>query len=887
MRKACFFIVTILTTVGIANGAVRDEKTILRNTQPDITSRTTQNTKKTSARTTSNKTISRNAAASRNAVTSRNTTQQPRTARTVAVSRTTTARSATKRQNNNKNITINASRTSRAATVQPTTQSNVFNAGYNTCRDAYFTCMDQFCATANDTYRRCVCSSKLPEIQARERALNQTSERLSDFKNQHLNVINKSAEEVTAMLSATAGEYTQSKTTDKSNSAKQLAGISEVLNKTKNQSLSTQGTLDIAGDINTIWSTSDLAGGANIANLTGEALYNAVHTQCSEMVADKCTSAEIQNMVTTSYGMYIENDCATLLNSLDEKKHTANVTIRKTEREVQLARLENYNAHNSTNINDCIAMVRAEITADTACGTDYVHCLDVTGLYLNRETGEPIYTANFYQLETMTSLSGDILTNQSNRLLVAELNRKREFASRALDTCRDIANSVWDEYLRQAISEIYQGQQKRIRTVKENCLEVVNKCYDEKQQSLKDFSNTKEQLLLGQRMQLSQTLCQEKLDTCSNLYGGGPTGFSELLIAMNNLATQNIANKCQSSLREFLRETCTPPSSDTIHSYPYACRTIYPGYAHQSTNSACRNVTSQAVLEPIEKNIRKIENTTYKCRKVYTKCKSGYYLHDSQCYQCPAGWNCPTGSTYIQLLNSANCSSYVGSLYQKLSIFASQSCTLNSTTDSTLPATISQDINIAMTELRQDMVKELAKECERLGGIWHKKFNAETDEENKHAGFYTETGANTEWGYCGQTTTNQTQNEITTCTQDYQNNCIIPGNYNAINCIEQGCTFYNNSCVIPNNKVYAPQENKCVNLNVCKDNNQQNCLVSTIYNELACTKAECDFIDNKCIASTSKFYNSEKVTCEKDKISSETEQNDNVSGEQTQNTPQE
>ena len=46
-------------------------------------------------------------------------------------------------------------------------------------------------------------------------------------------------------------------------------------------------------------------------------------------------------------------------------------------------------------------------------------------------------------------------------------------ASRGLDTCRDISDAVWDEFLRQAISEIYQGQQKRVRQVKNECIEIV------------------------------------------------------------------------------------------------------------------------------------------------------------------------------------------------------------------------------------------------------------------------------------------------------------------------------------------------------------------------------------------------------------------------------
>ena len=447
--------------------------------------------------------------------------------------------------------------------------------------------MDQFCATANDAYRRCVCSSKLSEVQSRERALSRASDQLQDFNNLNIDVINKTAQEVNAMLSASEGELAQENTTDTSDGAKQLSGISAVLSKTKKHSLSTQGTLDIAGDINTIWSTTTLTGGSTIANLTGEPLYNAVHAQCSEMVMERCGQKSTLDMVVSAYGMYIENDCSAIINSLDKKLTAANGTIRDTERKMNEARLENYNTHNSKSINDCIAQVRIDITSDSACGTDYVHCLDITGRYLNYNTGEPIYTPEFYKLSSQISLYGDVLTNETNRLLVANLNNKREYAKRGLDTCRDLANEVWDEFMRQAITEIYQGQHERIRQVKNECLEVVNVCYDEQSQSLKDFSNIDEQLLLGARLELSEQMCKEKLDTCSNLYGNGSNGMQELLTAMHNITDAKIAKQCVETLQKYAQDLCAVPGNDTQHAYPYGCRTYTPSERRYAALEIC------------------------------------------------------------------------------------------------------------------------------------------------------------------------------------------------------------------------------------------------------------------------------------------------------------
>ena len=762
MKRFLTLLVTLCFSVGFANAAVRSESGIARTAKSNPLStgrqtaarttvnRTSGNTRNTTTQNSRSATIQRISNA-RSALNMRNTTQSTSartavqqnqrttsTARNASVSRAQSSRSATPQ-----NITARA-----ASTASP---SAIFGVNYDTCRDAYFTCMDQFCAMADDTYRRCVCSSKLTEIQSRERALTQASNQIQDFKAFNITAIDKTAAEVGAMVSATAGEQAQANAKDTSNSAQQLAGISDVLSNTKTKALSTQGSLDIAGDINQIWNTTELTGGANIANLTGEALYNAVHAQCSEMVNDVCGSGPIKTMVTSAYGMYIENDCSLMINALDKQLITANSTIRETEREMGTARLENYNAHNSTSINDCIANVRQDITANTACGTDYVHCLDITGKYLNYETGAPIYSPEFFHLNNQISLSGDILTNPINRLLIARLDSMRDYASRGLDTCRDLSDDVWDEFKRQAVKEIYQGQQERIRLVKNECLEVVNKCYDEQKQSLKDFSNIAETTLLGSRLELSEEMCQEKLDACSNLYGGGTSGMQELVTAMYDITSQQIAQQCQTALREFAKELCSVPNNDTLHSYPYACRVYAPGDQMFASNPNCNTTTApDTQVKDILHKLLNQEEPKYVCRakKRYTSCKPGYYYIKSKfdCLPCPRNMTCDGNKSAPK---PANCGTdYIGSLYQKMVKYASQVCVRPSEADDSLPNTVLQDINVVMDELRISMSDALASECERLGGIWVDTPYESTGDLHKE--FYNETSANLVWGYCTQ-----------------------------------------------------------------------------------------------------------------------------------------
>lgn len=633
--------------------------------------------------------------------------------------------------------------------------------------------MDQFCATADDSYRRCVCSSRLTEIQDRERALTDTSNQLQTFADFNIDAISKTAAEVSAMSTATAGESIAATAKDTSASASALSGIVDVLSGTKTKALSNQGTLDIAGDINAIWATTDLTSGATISNLTGEALYNAVHAQCAQMVADTCNSSATLKMVMSAYGMYIENDCTALSNALDKKLTAANAQIRASERDMNVARLENYNAHNSSTINECVANVRADLTADTACGADFVHCLDITGLYLNRTTGEPIYSADFYQLDNQLSLSGDILQNSSNTALIEKLNSMRSYAKSSLDKCSDLADEVWNDFVRQAVTEIYQGQQTRIRQVKNECLGVVNDCYDTQTKSIKDFSNIAEEKVLGMRLELAEEMCREKLDTCSNLYGGGANGMDLLVAEMKQLTDQKIAQNCLGLLEQFAKDKCTPNSKDTLHGYPYNCRTYAPGDITYAANYQCNLKTTMVlasgdVISP---------SGNYACPvvRVYVNCVGeGYELMHQvgnvfrSANKIPQRRNVcmkvDATSSNKQNEDIAECGTdYIGSLSQQMVRYASEICVRSSDnkTDKekyTLPANILSDVVTAMDVLKVAMSAQLASECERMGGKW---IGSQWQDENSddihdvsgdmlHTRFYQSTSANKSWGFCAQ-----------------------------------------------------------------------------------------------------------------------------------------
>ena len=762
MRKFCLILTGIILCIDSVNAAVRDTNT--QGTRQNISHRGDTGT------------IVRSTTP-RRTVTQRTPTKSQNITGRTSAKKTVVGRSATQKSIATR-TSMQPTRVSRAATTNVKTRT--FGNNYNSCRDAYFSCMDQFCANLNENYRRCVCSSKLKDIQNQEKLLSQTATSLQSFEDLNIDVISKTANEVKAMGSATDGEAAIKK--DTSESANTLKNISGVLNDTKKQSLSTAGKLDAGGDIKAIWSTTDLIGGSDIANLTGESLFNAVHSQCAELVTESCAGSDLK-MVASAYGMYIENDCALLQNNLDSKTTSANSAIRTTRHKMQDARLENYNAHNSISLDDCIARVRNDITMDTACGDGYVHCLDFSGKYLNITTGETIYSPDFYQIENQISLSGDILTNNQNSSFITMLNKKRAFAQKDLDLCTDDADYVWNEFMRQAIVEIYQAQQKRVESVKNECLQVVNECYLKQSDDLKNFTDNSSQMAFVQTLELSEEMCAEKLNTCSNLYGGGSDGLNILVATMSGITDLTIEQSCPDLLAKYAQSICSVSDSDSAHSYPYGCRKYTPGESYYARNSMCNTtlvnpfsrsdiLTTKTVSSGYMDYIGYCQNNT----KRYTSCKVGYYLYNSdcntqnkycfnenmatECHACPNQCICPGGKKEPVSIDDKlyqNCGQYyVGSLYQQLVIFALQNCTRSSDTSNVLSETLLAEVDNITKKIRTSLIPELSKDCSDLNGTWVDAIWIDENNDGYHDktgdvlfnDFYVATGTNKLWGYC-------------------------------------------------------------------------------------------------------------------------------------------
>ena len=181
------------------------------------------------------------------------------------------------------------------------------------------------------------------------------------------------------------------------------------------------------------------------------------------------------------------------------------------------------------------------------------------------------------------------MKNAQNASLVKILNGKRVLAETTLDSCRDVADDVWTEFLRQAIVEIYQNQSARIKQVKDKCLNVVNQCYASKHKDLTEYAGDVADNMTPYSFEAAEQMCQKELNTCANLYGGGPEGMSLLISTMSKVTELNIAQECPALLENYLEQICAVSANDSIHSYPYGCRMYAPGEAQYATMAKCNS----------------------------------------------------------------------------------------------------------------------------------------------------------------------------------------------------------------------------------------------------------------------------------------------------------
>lgn len=517
MKKALsFFTICAAYIAAIAplNAAVRDGGTTSRGgAASQRVSKTTS-----TARNASDKTTVLRTTTARNATPVRRQTTTPRIASQLTSPRptqTTISRAAT------------PSVTARAASDAISTTDTRTGAEYEKCKTAYFTCMDQFCQLKNDDYRRCSCSDRVYELAEIRDIMQDAGQELTAFT-ENLDVVGMTAEQATAMRTPSDGENALTKDTSASK-----ALLQAIMNSIRGKDSSVGGKYSDLNSVKISFDTVNAFGvtdaGQAIAAYNGQTLYSAVYPSCRNAVRADCNDASLQRAI-TAYLMAIEQDCNTVATAIETTQKQMKSAIRESSAMLDLARVENRQKHNSSDITTCINEVEAAILSEQVCGKNYHKCLD-NGEFIDITTGAPIAgVEKFYELgNLLTFTTGVDAANQklskitANRPFVQNFeNKTKKFARDALDKCVENADIVWEEYLDKAMLSIYYAQKAKVNEIKQGCFDFVSACYTNTEAgmtaAMKELIEGADIILQPDKIQLSTKMCNDYITSCDLMF---------------------------------------------------------------------------------------------------------------------------------------------------------------------------------------------------------------------------------------------------------------------------------------------------------------------------------------------------------------------------------
>lgn len=520
MSRILIFIACYILVANNSNAAIRDGNSTARNAS--ATQRVVS-TQPISRNATQRKSVLRPASNSTTRATS-NTTARSATNN----SRTTTPRSATPQQTTVSRAATPAVTTRAASTPTAMSQTRT-GAEYEQCKNAYFTCMDQFCQLKNDTYRRCSCSDRVYKLNDAFDTLGTAGQELTTFT-ENLDVVGMTAAQASSMKNASEGENALTSDTSASK-----ALLQAIMNSIRGTDSSVGGKYSDLNSINISFDTANAFGTADagqvIATYNGQNLYSAVYPQCRNAVRGDCNDASLQRAI-TAYLMAVEQDCNTVQTAIENKQKQLKSAVREGSAMLDLARVENRQKHNSSDFTTCLNNVESAILSEEVCGANYHKCLD-NGEFIDISTGKPIAgVERFYELEQLLTFSDNVdAANQKlskvvkNRQFVSNFeSRTKKFAEPALDKCVESADEVWAEYLDKALLDIYYAQKSKVSEIKQGCFDFISTCYMNVDTGLtnamKELINGSEIVIQPDKIELNTQMCKNYVDSCNNMFDG-------------------------------------------------------------------------------------------------------------------------------------------------------------------------------------------------------------------------------------------------------------------------------------------------------------------------------------------------------------------------------
>ena len=408
------------------------------------------------------------------------------------------------------------------------------------CQEQYNDCMDQFCAVIDANQKRCSCSSNLAKYSKVEKAVKDANAELNEVA-QNIRYVGLSADEISAIMSATEAEEAMTGKTDTTENRTLLAQIEQMIKdptSTGSASLSSDsyGLLDIdldfsSAELDDLFSL-DLLSGSNstFSSLRGADLYNAAKKRCNTVINQCKEVGATAQQITGNYDLAIDKDCIAYEQGLTKMNETLVSNVRSATRMLQKARLAVMQNQNTYDARGCISALETCMTDDMVCGENYTKCLDPTKKYVD-ENGNVVLGQNVNYIQKFvaeynnaavdrTYLSSAYSITRINdeycagdykdgrcvvKYLLGKIGTKPKATDEGLcrpvlDKCRaytydsggnyDAYNDIVVNYIQRAMVNIKAAQYKIVADYASTCLTDIATCYNNQVSQLTSWSAT-------------------------------------------------------------------------------------------------------------------------------------------------------------------------------------------------------------------------------------------------------------------------------------------------------------------------------------------------------------------------------------------------------------
>lgn len=406
------------------------------------------------------------------------------------------------------------------------------------CQEQYNDCMDQFCAVIDANQKRCSCSSNLSKYAKVEKAVKDANAELNSVA-QNIRYVGLSADEISAIMSATEAEEAMTGKTDTTENRTLLAQIEQMIKDpttTSSSSFSTDsfGLLDIdldfsSSELNDLFTLDFLTNGnSTFSNLRGADLYNAAKKRCNTIITQCKEVGATAQQITGNYDLAIDKDCIAYEQGLTKMNETLVSNVRSATRMLQKARLAVLQNQNTYDARGCVSALETCMTDEMVCGEDYKKCLDPTKKFVD-ENGNVVLGKNVNYIQLFmsnynnagvdrtylasaynTGINDSSCANSGDgKCVVKYLLTKIGTAQKAtdeglcrpvLDKCRaytydtrgnyNAYNDIVVNYIQRAMVNIKAAQYQIVSDYASTCLSDIATCYNNQVSQLTSWSAT-------------------------------------------------------------------------------------------------------------------------------------------------------------------------------------------------------------------------------------------------------------------------------------------------------------------------------------------------------------------------------------------------------------